>query len=94
MTVRMTEDTLLTVLHNKATELRIDSVLATSEAGSGHPTSCTSAADIVATLFFSVMRYDPGRTAGTAWAQRKRQDHGPSNDRRAGVPLVRRHLYR
>jgi transketolase len=59
MTVRMTEDTLLTVLHNKATELRIDSVRATSEAGSGHPTSCTSAADIVATLFFSVMRYDP-----------------------------------
>lgn len=58
MTVRMTEDTLLTVLQNKATELRIDSVRATSEAGSGHPTSCTSAADIVATLFFSVMRYD------------------------------------
>jgi transketolase len=54
----MTEDTLLTVLQNKATELRIDSVRATSEAGSGHPTSCTSAADIVATLFFSVMRYD------------------------------------
>src|SRR5688572_18168446 len=59
MTVRMTEDTLLTVLHNKATELRIDSVRATSEAGSGHPSSCASAADIVATLFFSVMRYDP-----------------------------------
>ncbi|MBA2251297.1 MAG: transketolase [Nitrospirales bacterium] len=55
----MTEDTLLTVLQNKATELRIDSVRATSEAGSGHPTSCASAADIVATLFFSVMRYDP-----------------------------------
>lgn len=50
---------LLTALHNKATELRIDSVRATSEAGSGHPSSCCSAADIVATLFFSVMRYDP-----------------------------------
>ena len=59
MAVRMTEDALLTVLHNKATQLRIDSVLATTEAGSGHPTSCASAADIVATLFFSVMRYDP-----------------------------------
>lgn len=59
MAVRMTEDTLLTVLQNKATQLRIDSVRATSEAGSGHPSSCASAADIVATLFFSVMRYDP-----------------------------------
>lgn len=49
----------LTALHNKATELRIDSVRATSEAGSGHPSSCCSAAEIVAALFFSVMRYDP-----------------------------------
>ncbi|HEY6083878.1 MAG TPA: transketolase, partial [Nitrospira sp.] len=50
---------LLTTLHNKATKLRIDSVQATSEAGSGHPSSCCSAADIVSALFFSVMRYDP-----------------------------------
>src|SRR5574339_893975 len=50
---------LVTLLENKATQLRIDSVKATTEAGSGHPTSCASAADIVATLFFSVMRYDP-----------------------------------
>ncbi len=50
---------LVTLLHNKATQLRIDSVKATSEAGSGHPSSCCSAADIVAVLFFSVMRYDP-----------------------------------
>ena len=50
---------LLNELHNKATQLRIESVRATSEAGSGHPSSCCSAADIVAALFFSVMRYDP-----------------------------------
>jgi len=50
---------LLTELQNKATHLRIESVRATSEAGSGHPSSCCSAADIVAALFFSVMRYDP-----------------------------------
>jgi transketolase len=50
---------LLTVLQNKATQLRIESVRSTSEAGSGHPSSCCSAADIVAVLFFSVMRYDP-----------------------------------
>lgn len=49
----------LNALHNKATQLRIESVRATTEAGSGHPSSCCSAADIVATLFFSVMRYDP-----------------------------------
>lgn len=46
-------------LRNKATQLRIHSVRSTSEAGSGHPTSCCSAADIVAALFFQVMRYDP-----------------------------------
>ena len=50
---------MLTALQNKATQLRIESVRATSEAGSGHPSSCCSAADIVAALFFSVMRYDP-----------------------------------
>ena len=50
---------LVTELHNRATRLRIDSVRATSEAGSGHPSSCCSAAEIVAALFFSVMRYDP-----------------------------------
>lgn len=38
-------------LHNKATQLRIESVRATTEAGSGHPSSCCSAADLVAALF-------------------------------------------
>ncbi len=46
-------------LKNLATQLRIDSVLSTSEAGSGHPTTCCSAAEIVATLFFGEMRFDP-----------------------------------
>ena len=49
----------LEVLEDKATLLRINSVLATTEAGSGHPTSCASAADIVSALFYSVMRFDP-----------------------------------
>src|SRR5215475_6131167 len=49
----------LDLLQDKATRLRIDSVRATSAAGSGHPTSCASAAEIMAVLFFSVMRYDP-----------------------------------
>src|SRR5215472_12533825 len=47
------------LLHDKATRLRIDSIRATTAAGSGHPTSCASAAEIMAVLFFSVMRYDP-----------------------------------
>jgi transketolase len=46
-------------LRNAATHLRMESVRSTSVAGSGHPSSCCSAADIVAALFFSVMRYDP-----------------------------------
>lgn len=60
---------LLTLLRNKAATLRIESVRATSEAGSGHPTSCCSAADIVAALFFSVMRFDP------------KHPRNPNNDR-------------
>jgi len=56
-------------LKNVATRLRIDSVRSTSEAGSGHPTSCASAADVVATLFFAEMRYDP------------RNPQNPDNDR-------------
>ena len=42
-----------------ANQLRIHSITSTTAAGSGHPTSCLSAADIVAALFFGHMRYDP-----------------------------------
>jgi transketolase len=49
----------VSALNNIATELRIDSIQSTTEAGSGHPTTCMSAAEIVATLFFGEMRYDP-----------------------------------
>jgi transketolase len=50
---------LVPALKNIATRLRIDSLRSTSEAGSGHPTSCCSAADLVAALFFAEMRFDP-----------------------------------
>ena len=59
----------IAALRNVATRLRIDSVRATTEAGSGHPTSCASAAEIVAALFFAEMRYDP------------RNPQNPDNDR-------------
>src|ERR1043166_6314868 len=50
---------LIPALKNVATRLRIDSVRSTSQAGSGHPTSCCSMADFMAALFFAEMRFDP-----------------------------------
>src|SRR5438445_5150813 len=50
---------LIPALKNVATRLRIDSLKSTSEAGSGHPTSCCSAADLVAAPSFAEMRFDP-----------------------------------
>ncbi len=40
-------------------QLRIHSINATTAAGSGHATSCCSAADLTAALFFGQMRYHP-----------------------------------
>src|SRR5688572_2045012 len=51
--------TLIPALKNVATRLRIDSLKSTSEAGSGHPTSCCSMAEIMAAIFFAEMRFDP-----------------------------------
>ena len=50
---------LIPILQNVAAQLRIDSIRATTAAGSGHPTTCASAADLVAALFFGEMRFDP-----------------------------------
>src|SRR5512144_1658869 len=65
----MDRSVLVPALTNVATRLRIDSVRSTSEAGSGHPTSCCSMADITAALFFAEMRFDP------------RDPHHPDADR-------------
>lgn len=43
----------------QAYQLRKLSILATSKAGSGHVTSCLSAADLVAATFFHAMQFDP-----------------------------------
>jgi transketolase len=51
---------LVQALEDVATRLRIESIRATTAAGSGHPTSAASAADLVAALFFAVMRLDSG----------------------------------
>jgi transketolase len=50
---------LVPALKNIATRLRIESVQSTTKAGSGHPSSCCSAAEITAVLFFHEMRFDP-----------------------------------
>ena len=51
-------DTDIELLKGIANQLRIHSITSTTAAGSGHPTSCCSAADVMATLFFGHMRYD------------------------------------
>ena len=50
---------LLPALKNIATRLRIESIRATTASASGHPTTCMSAADLMAALFFAEMRFDP-----------------------------------
>ncbi len=45
-------------LRQIARKLRIHSINMTSEAGSGHPTTCMSIAEIMACLFFDEMRYN------------------------------------
>src|SRR5664279_5288925 len=46
------------LLKGIANQLRIHSIEATTAAGSGHPTTCLSCADLMAALFFGHMRYD------------------------------------
>jgi transketolase len=52
-----------------AAQLRVDSIRCTTAAGSGHPTSGMSAADLMAVLLTKYLRYD--------WAN----PHAPNNDR-------------
>ena len=47
------------IVKEKARLLSIYSMMATTAAGSGHPTSCMSAAELVAGVFFHAMKFDP-----------------------------------
>ncbi len=49
----------LDAIREKARVLRIYSMRMTTAAGSGHPTSCLSCAELVAATFFHAMRFDP-----------------------------------
>src|SRR5262245_50177905 len=51
-------ETDIELLKGIANQLRIHSISSTTAAGSGHPTSCCSMADVMAALFFGHMRYD------------------------------------
>lgn len=42
-----------------AQQMRRDSLIMTTEAGSGHPSTCLSCAEIMSVLFFDEMRFDP-----------------------------------
>ncbi len=46
------------ILEQIAKKLRVHSLKMTTRAGSGHPTTCLSAADLMACLFFDKMRYN------------------------------------
>ena len=56
-------------IREMAARMRRDIVEMIAEAGSGHPGGSLSAADIVATLYFGVMRHDP---AEPQWPERDR----------------------
>jgi len=51
------EAKILQEIKDLAHKLRIDSINATNASKSGHPTSCSSMAEILAVLFFHTMRY-------------------------------------
>lgn len=50
-------------LEHQAYKLRVLSLEMTTQAKSGHPTSCLSSADLVSALFFYAMSYDPRNAA-------------------------------
>ncbi|MDR3075041.1 MAG: transketolase [Candidatus Methanoplasma sp.] len=56
-------------LEKKANLLRLDVIEATSEARSGHPGGSLSSADLMAALYFRVIRHDP---ANPQWEDRDR----------------------
>ena len=64
----LTSDSSLTAVADLAAQLRVDSVRCSTSAGSGHPTSSMSAADLLAVLMTRYLRYD--------WTD----PHEPGND--------------
>jgi transketolase len=65
----MTDPSRIAAIEARAARMRYDIVEMIAEAGSGHPGGSLSAADIVATLYFDIMRHDPARPD---WPERDR----------------------
>ena len=65
----MTDPAQVAAIEARAARMRYDIIEMIAEAGSGHPGGSLSAAEIVATLYFGVMKHDPARPA---WAERDR----------------------
>jgi transketolase len=57
-TETVTETTDLDTIAELAAQLRVDSIRSSTSAGSGHPTSSMSAADLIAVLAARHLRYD------------------------------------
>ena len=57
-TTGLTNDVSLDVVADLAAQLRVDSIRSSTSAGSGHPTSSMSAADLLAVLVTRHLRYD------------------------------------
>ena len=57
-TTTVTTETILDEVAEIAAQLRVDSIRASTSAGSGHPTSSMSAADLLAVLITRHLRYD------------------------------------
>src|SRR5246127_3904855 len=57
-TTGLTSDISLDVVADLAAQLRVDSIRSSTSAGSGHPTSSMSAADLLAGLVARHLRYD------------------------------------
>jgi transketolase len=58
MTTGLSNDVTLDVVADLAAQLRVDSIRASTSAGSGHPTSSMSAADLLAALVARHLHYD------------------------------------
>ena len=57
-TTNSINDVSLDVVADLAAQLRVDSIRSSTSAGSGHPTSSMSAADLLAVLVTRHLRYD------------------------------------
>jgi transketolase len=65
----MAEAAQVSAIEARAARMRYDIIEMIAEAGSGHPGGSLSAADIVATLYFGIMKHDP---AHPEWPERDR----------------------